>query len=747
MAESNQSPTAPAQKDNLKHFISLLRRNLLLIAIIFLLTLAATIFYVLKAKDIYISTTTIKITKPQGSVLSSSLVPEFNDFITDRFIANEIEVMKSYKIREGVAINLLDSVKKSNDKADYFYIYDKTKESEPVILSAVAIADVLPKIVTVNQKRGLDVVDIEVQSPSKIEASALANIYANVYLGYSLDLSKEEVTTLRKFLEEEKENRFKDLNISEAALQDFLQRNKIVLLDQQAQKLVDQISVFEAEKNAAQIDIAAKEKEYSGLSNELKTIDPSLYDYLAGKVNEPYINKLQADIADLEVKRDIDLSIASSESDKNKVSAEYDKKLALMKSNLEDKVSTLKSSLFAGTPEQRREIGQKVLATSVELQSLRSKSNTLNGLLTKYEAQFDKLPSNSIELAKLERKRKSAEKLFLILEEKYQEALVNERVKINNVVIIDPGVVASKPSKPNRPLIIIFGFVLGLGLGIGCGYLKEFLDKTVKNPEELENKGVTVLSWIPSVQDFKELGSLKTEFFVEKMPSSIISESFKALRTRIEYSKLEAEPIKTILITSTIPSEGKTTVALNLAGSFAQSNKKVLLLDCDLRKPRIHTIFNKNKFPGLSDYLFSNVSFEEIVRTTSLENLSFITSGTIPPNPSELLGSNQMRDFIKLVKTKFDLIVFDSPPFLSVTDAEILFRLTDGTVLVVHANKTPSEAFYKSYSKLRSMNEHNLLGAVLNNFSYKNAYGYYYNYYYNYNVTKPENEKKEKVKS
>ena len=745
MAENPQNNIAGAPKDNIKHFISIVRRNLLIISIIFLLILAATILYVLRSKDIYTSTTTIKITKPQGSVLSSSLVPEFNDFITDRFIANEIEVMKSYKIREGVAQNLLDSVKNSSNKNDYFYIFDKTKESEQVILPAISIADVLPRIVTVNQKRGLDVVDIEVQSPSRIEASELANIYANVYLGYSLDLSKEEVTTLRKFLEEEKENRFKDLNISEAALQDFLQRNKIVMLDQQAQKLVDQISVFEAQKNASQIDISAKEKTYAGLSSELKTIDPSLYDYLSGKVNEPYINKLQADIADMEVKRDIDLSIASTEADKSKVNTEYNKKLSLLKANLEEKVGTLKTSLFAGTPEQRREIGQKLLETGVELQSLKSKTNTLNTLLGKYEAQFNKLPSNSIELAKLERTRKSAEKLFLILEEKYQEALVNERVKINNVVIIDPGIVASKPSKPNRPLIIIFGTILGLGLGIGFAYLKEFLDKTVKNPEELEGKGVTVLSWIPSVQDFKEVGALKSEFFVEKLPSSVISESFKALRTRIAYSKLEAEPLKTILITSTIPSEGKTTVALNLAGSFAQANKKVLLLDCDLRKPRIHTIFGKNKFPGLSDFLFSNVSFDEIVRPTGIDTLSYITSGTIPPNPSELLGSNQMKEFIKLAKSKFDLIIVDSPPFLSVTDAEILFRLTDGTVLVVHANKTPVDAFMKSYTKLRSMNEHNLLGAVLNNFSYKNAYGYYYNYYYNYSMTN-DSKKKETSK-
>ncbi|MEO8447737.1 MAG: CpsD/CapB family tyrosine-protein kinase, partial [bacterium] len=226
------------------------------------------------------------------------------------------------------------------------------------------------------------------------------------------------------------------------------------------------------------------------------------------------------------------------------------------------------------------------------------------------------------------------------------------------------------------------------------------------------------------------------EFIVANSPKSPPSEAFKALRTRVQYAKLEETPIKTILLTSSVPSEGKTTISINLAGSLAQTDKKVLLLDCDLRKPRIHSVFDIERYPGLSDYLFSNATLEEITRKTKLENLDVITSGTIPPNPSELLGSKQMKLFIERMKTIYDFIIIDSPPFISVTDAEILFRIADGTILVLRAGKTPGDAFYRTCEKLMHLDQHNFLGVVFNNFSYKSAYGYYYNYYYYY--TRPD---------
>ncbi|MEO6693744.1 MAG: polysaccharide biosynthesis tyrosine autokinase [Ignavibacteria bacterium] len=729
-------------KDNFKNYLSILRGNLLPIIIITLLSIIITVVYVLNARDIYKSTTTIKINRPQGSVLTSNLIPEFQDFITDRYISNEIEVLKSYKIRELVATNLLDTFKISQDKENFFYIFSQSGNDQGSLVTSSALADILSGIVKIEQKRGLDVVDIVVESPSRNEAMLIANLYAVVYQSFSLELSREELTTLTRYLQEEKENKFKDLAISEGELEDYQQNGGLILLDAQVKNVVENISNLEAEKNAASIELSAKEKEYSSLSAEVERIDPTLINYLEGKIDESYIDDVQSKIAELESQRDIEASIPQDDKLRAKTLNEFNRKIDPLKKTLQEKVEVLKTSLYASTPEERRVVTQRLLEAKVGVQSYKTKVGTLSKLLSKYEDQFSKLPSQSIEYAKLERNRKATEKLYLILEEKYQEAKINERIKLGTVLVIAPGVLASKPSKPNRMLIIFMGVLLGLAGSVGFAFARNYFDHTVKSPDEIENKGISVLSWIPAIDELKSGG--QSEFIVANRPKSPPSEAFKALRTRVQYSKLEETPIKTILLTSSVPSEGKTTISINLAGSLAQMDKKVLLLDCDLRKPRIHNVFEIDRYPGISDYLFSNASLEEITRETKLKNLDVITSGTIPPNPSELLTSKQMKDFLEKMKGIYDFIVIDSPPYISVTDAEILFRITDGTILVLRAGKTPADAFFRTCEKLMGLDAHNFLGVVFNNFSYKSAYGYYYNYYYYY--TRPEEKEKAKDK-
>lgn len=725
-------------KDNLSNYISILRANMLPIIVITLASIIITLVYVFNAKDIYKSNSTIKINRPQGSVLSSSLIPEFQDFITDRYISNEIEVLKSYKIREKVAENMIDTFKINQDKDKFFYLFNHSDNDNNSLVSVPALTDILSSIVKIDQKRGLDVVDIVVESPSKYEAMLVANLYATVYQSFSLELSREELTTLTRYLNEEKENKFKDLAKAELDLEEYQKKGGLILLDAQVKNLVENISQLEAQKNAANIELSSKEKEYNSLNTEIARIDPTLVDFMKGKIDESYISEVQSKIAELESKRDIEASIPQDDKLRQKTLDEYNRKIDPLKRTLEEKIQVLQTSLYSNTPEDRRIVAQKLLEANVGVQSYRTKVNTLSKLLSRYEDQFSKLPTQSIEYAKLERNRKATEKLYLILEEKYQEAKINERIKLGTILVIAPSVLASKPSKPNRTLIVFLGVMLGLAASIGFAFARNYFDHTVKSPDEIENKGISVLSWIPAIDELK--GGGMSEFIVANKPKSPPSEAFKALRTRLQYAKLEETPIKTILLTSSVPSEGKTTISLNVAGSLAQMDKKVLLLDCDLRKPRIHNVFETDRFPGLSDYLFSNASLDEITRKTKLENLSVITSGTIPPNPSELLASKQMKEFLDKMKGIYDFIVIDSPPYISVTDAEILFRITDGTILVLRAGKTPSDAFFRTCEKLMKLDAHNFLGVVFNNFSYKSAYGYYYNYYYYY--SKPDEKPK-----
>lgn len=734
--KSNNIPSVLKKEkeiDNLHLFLNIVKSNWILILIVFIISAVITGLYVFRAKDIYKSSTSLLIQKPQGSLLTSNMIPGFSDYASDRSISNEIEILKSQTIRSLTASALIDSFKNSDSKSDFYYLFNRNKKVNSEHILQDELIELLGSIVSISQKRGLDIISIDVDSPSRTEARLIANVYASAYLNYNLEFSRKGVKSVGDYLFEIKNKKLNDLNNSEAALQDFQQRGGIVFLDDQAKSIVEQIATLEAQKNASEVELITSRRTYEALKSELEKLDPQLITYVESQISQSYVEEIQKTIAKVEAERDIELTIPKDPKLIEKVKSEYDAKITALKKSLDEKVELLKTGIYAGTPEERKEITAELLKSGISIQSSNARFNSLRNLLSKYEGEFSKLPSQSIELAKLERNRRADEKLYLLLEEKYQESVINEKSQLGNVSIIDKASLPIKPFKPNRMLIMAGGCTLGLLLGFGIAFLRNFLDRTIKSPEDIESKGISMLAWIPSIENLKSKGSSLDEFFVANNPKSKESEAFKALRTRIQFSKLDGKPLQTILITSSVPSEGKTTVAVNLAGSFALSDKKVLLIDCDLRKPRVHSLFETNRFPGLSDYLFGKVNFEEILNKTKLPLMEFITSGTIPPNPSELLSSQQFKNLLDMLREKYDYVILDSPPFISVTDSEILSRIVDGEVLVALANKTPIDVFLKSFQRLYSIDPHNFLGVVLNNFNYNNVYGYYYNYYYYYN--------------
>lgn len=210
---------------------------------------------------------------------------------------------------------------------------------------------------------------------------------------------------------------------------------------------------------------------------------------------------------------------------------------------------------------------------------------------------------------------------------------------------------------------------------------------------------------------------------VEKNSKSISAEAYKTLRTNIQYSSFDKE-IKTILITSTIPGEGKSTIAGNLALSFAQQDKKVLVIDCDLRKPSLHKIFKLSNLKGLSDIIVGNSDLEKAMYNYK-DNFDILTSGKIPPNPSEILASNAMTALLEKLKTKYDIIIIDSAPLQAVTDAQIISNKVDGTLLVIRASVTKREAILQAKDLLNQVNA-KILGVVLNGAENNSEKHYYY---------------------
>ncbi|SRR5690625_2431603 len=208
-------------------------------------------------------------------------------------------------------------------------------------------------------------------------------------------------------------------------------------------------------------------------------------------------------------------------------------------------------------------------------------------------------------------------------------------------------------------------------------------------------------------------------------PRSPISEHYRTVRTNIEFSSVDEE-IHTLMVTSSGPSEGKSMTTANLAVVYAQQGKKVLLIDADLRKPTVHYTFRVDNLRGLSTVLVNEMSLEEVVNVSSVDNLDIVTSGPIPPNPSELLGSKRMQQLIQEAKTLYDIVLFDTPPVLVVTDAQILANFVDGSILVVRSKQTEYEAAIKAKESLETA-QSKLLGAILNDRE-KTDLNYYYYY-------------------
>ena len=370
------------------------------------------------------------------------------------------------------------------------------------------------------------------------------------------------------------------------------------------------------------------------------------------------------------------------------------------------------------------------------------------------ERQHDKalnaLPEKSLKLARLQREATLNNSIYMMLREKYEENKIAEAGQIGSVRIVDRAKPPKYPIRPKKKLNLILGAMIGLGLGLGISFIREYLDTSLKSIEDVERLGFTVLGSIPFIEPEKvnkhlhskdrEILKIASRLITHFAPKSPISEAYRSLRTNILYAKVD-QPIKTVLVTSSGPGEGKSTSAANLAITFSQMGAKTLLIDTDLRRPVLHAIFALPQTEGLTNYLIGNTHLEDAIKKSRIDNLSVLTSGTLPPNPSELLASMKMDGFIDQVSSQYDMVLFDSPPIIPVTDAAVLAPKLDGTVLVVKSGETERDALLRSRVLFDNVNA-NVFGVLINGVNINNMHGSYYYYYYEYGDSKDSSKRK-----
>lgn len=378
-----------------------------------------------------------------------------------------------------------------------------------------------------------------------------------------------------------------------------------------------------------------------------------------------------------------------------------------------------------------REVKRVVNSLRNEFKLALAREESLKKALAKQKKESLELNKKAVHYGVLQRQAVSSRHMYDLLIKRFKETSLTEEIKTANIRIIDSAEVPRGPIKPNKRRNILLAIVVGLTLGIGLAFLLEYLDNTIKFPEEIKNYlKIPYLGPVPAYAVDDAANGNASDLITLQSPKSTASESFRGIRTGILYS-LADRPPQVILVTSAGPSEGKTVCAANLAVTMAQSGSRVLLIDCDMRRPRVHKMFDKSREDGLSSVLVGDGDARETIIKTGVENLDILTVGPIPPNPSEILGSKKMDDLMEDLKKDYVRIVLDSPPVTAVTDAVVLAQKADGTILVIRAGDTPRQIVQNGLTQLQTVNA-GILGAVLNGIKTGRDSYYYYQYYYYY---------------
>lgn len=392
---------------------------------------------------------------------------------------------------------------------------------------------------------------------------------------------------------------------------------------------------------------------------------------------------------------------------------------------------------------------RKTMVESVEedFTTARSRVELLQEALDKQKAEANDLAEKLVQYHILQHDAESNKQLYDGLLQKLKEAGITAGLRSSNIRVVDPALAPATPARPQKARNILLAFLVGLVGGVGLALFREYLDNTVKSPDDIEAlTGLPSLAVVPSLPGlnathgrFSRLAreaapqsatGPRVELLSYIQPKSQISEAFRALRTSLLLSQADHPP-QVILVTSALPREGKTTAAVNLAVTLAQLGDRTLLMDSDLRKPGIRRALNLTigKEVGLSSYLAGVSTLDEVtIPHPTINNLVALTTGPVPPSPADLLSSHRMREAIVELRHRFKFIVIDSPPVMAATDPVILSALTDGVLLVVRSGETPKEAFTRTRDLLAAV-KCRLLGVVLNAVD-SSAPDYYYSYRY-----------------
>lgn len=551
--------------------------------------------------------------------------------------------------------------------------------------------------------KGTNIIQLSYQSWDPQLAKKVVNTLAQIYLERSITIKSEEASKSVEFIELQLEEVRAFLSSAEQKLEEFKRTNQVVRLDSEAELLVTRMAESETERNALQLQLRQ-------VAFAIEAIEEA---HLRGDVYAPSV--LQSDL----VVSSLTKRLAELEIERRGLLSDVTEVHPLVQ-RIQGEMSELQSKLLK--------------TFKAAKQALEVQVATLQGQLQKGENKLQALPNAEQQLARLTRLATVNADIYVFLLQKHQEARIAKAATISNINVIDPAIAPSTPIKPQKRKNLLVGLIVAAMLGVGLAFFLEYLDDSIKDSDAAKRGlGLPILSTIPHIELRAKYENTKTDegqriLISHLEPRSPAAEAFRSLRTSLHFSGVKKDH-RVILVASTFPNEGKTTISANLALTLAQTGQKVVLVGCDLRKPTLHTMFNVPKTPGLTEILIGDCTAAEAIHSTGYFELDFINAGTKPPNPAELLGAEAMTQLIATLQEDYDAIVLDAPPVLAVTDTPVLSRLADQVLVVVEVGGVQMKAAQRNVEILRSV-EAPISGLVLNDKTGKGAdYYSYYSYY------------------
>jgi capsular exopolysaccharide synthesis family protein len=605
----------------------------------------------------------------------------------------------------------------------------------------------LRSLVDSDFEQQMGVINVHVKSADPRLAMRLANTLAEVYREERITDGNKRSVSQKGFIEAQLNQAREKLKASEEAAKAYREQNKLVSIDAESSGMVSKLQALQASYDKALVN-AQKVAEIR------RILDRAGATPLGSKTSfyledaPPTYKSFNEKLVQLMLERD-----------------------TLLKTYTE---------LYPQVAEIRRQMGEIIVTMKGQLAAfdtgLKEDIRDLKVKIDEVSGQVKMLPEKRLELSRLERQIQLNQELFNMLERKHQEAQITNAERVETVQIIRPALEPGAPA--NAPKIketAFAGFLIGLILGIAFAFLIEMFDTSLGAIEEIESlMGVHVLGLIPHVSQ-QEIKETLKEKYAEDVdtevaeraarlvshfaPQSRLAESYRAIRTNLAFAGLDKD-FKTIVVTSSSPEEGKTTSIINLAITMAQGGNRVLLIEGDLRKPMISRMFGMDYVPGLSDVLLGSYEWKKVVRTISdimtgtlstedilqtpgIENLHILSSGTIPPNPAELIYSKAIGEFISEVRAAYDYVLIDAPPLLAATDAALLAAKADAVVMVYRVGKIPRGVLKRAKAQLDNVKA-NVIGVILNGLKAELSSDYAdYKYKYYYYFSKKTDSKPE----